>query len=1302
MNTQVIFVHGLGGDESTWGDFPRLIREDSELDVSISFMTYPTPFGGLKLFYFLQPKYQAIEDLAKSLKTIIDEKYRDADEIVLVGHSMGGLVIRKYLLEEVVAERQSKVSKAILYAVPNRGASLATFVGKVSLFKNPHLYQLNKQADFIKLLNESWCRARIEASVEMTIVVAGNDKIVTVDSAEGVFQHLEPKQIPGVGHVNVVKPQSSSDLSFLIFKNAVLKKKYLPNFPISLPGGCNFIGWQKLPNLSKFEFRLDNKRQEIFDALKKEFAQVRSAVRLKGLSGLGKTRLIYEAVLSSSQDIKDKVLYINVATKNPGVRSWLKQAIDSGYKGILIVDNCKPDLHKDLSDEVGRIDSQVLFVSLDHNLECISAHDAREYKIEPLDTVQIRALLEPEYGSKILDLDRVAKFAQGFPQMAVLIADARLSNDPEVGKLTDDVLAKRLLGEISEIELSILRSCSLFDNLGFSENVSNQYEYIANKAARVPPQDFYACIKKFQKRGLIDISGRYVQLIPKPLAVLLASDWWNQTRNEDQLSLLKEMPDELVEPFCLQVSMLGFIPEVQQLTLTLCGPQGPFGQAEAILSNRGSLLFRSFVEVNPIATSSALFCVLDSLSHKELSNISGDVRRNLVWALEKLVFHASIFEESAWCLMLLASAENESYSNNTTGLFAQLFRINLSGTEADFELRLRLLKRAMELGDSNVDKAIIKALGASINTYSGSRFIGAEHQGTKAPLQEWQPKFWQEIFDYWNAIFEMLIKFVERDNENSQEAQIVIGRSIREMIGYGRISMLNHAITRVIELNGRYWPYALDNIKKALLHDTQRMPEAGITALKNWLNLLTPDVTNLAERLKIIVVAPPWEHEVNEEGHYIDVAAQNAEQLAIELSTNIQDLVEHIPLLLSGEQKQALVFGRRLAIESKNIDNFLELVIAELVRIENPNISFLKGLLSGIHANSTNVWNRHLEDFLSRKELIKFYPHMLCTGEMQNHHLSNILKLIKGGYLRTDSVFVFSYGSVTAHLSGDDISSFCLALADIDAKSAWIALDIMFMHCFGNANKFAENKVSLRTLVTKVSLDYRSKSRHSDMYHWEEVTKKLLVTEGLPFCEDICRQIIAASNENLDIGDISNSIKPLLRVMMQSYGKDIWPIFSEAIISANSTQLHFLQLLLEKLDRYTNTQPSVFSILPLNLVISWCKEYLEIAPSFVASAINIFELDESGLMQPTALFVALLENFGEHPEVVSTLSANLRTRQWSGSLVPYLESDKNALTSLLQHRSRKVRSWAQKYIGYLERSIEYESMRDAEHNLGRY
>jgi hypothetical protein len=72
--------------------------------------------------------------------------------------------------------------------------------------------------------------------------------------------------------------------------------------------------------------------------------------------------------------------------------------------------------------------------------------------------------------------------------------------------------------------------------------------------------------------------------------------------------------------------------------------------------------------VYPEATCAALYKVLNDRNSQQLSAIDGAIRRNLVWALEKLCFHSEIFPEAAWCMLLLASAENETYGNNATGI----------------------------------------------------------------------------------------------------------------------------------------------------------------------------------------------------------------------------------------------------------------------------------------------------------------------------------------------------------------------------------------------------------------------------------------------------------------------------------------------------------------------------------------------------------------------------------------------------------------------------------------------------------
>jgi len=278
------------------------------------------------------------------------------------------------------------------------------------------------------------------------------------------------------------------------------------------------------------------------------------------------------------------------------------------------------------------------------------------------------------------------------------------------------------------------------------------------------------------------------------------------------------------------------------------------------------------------------------------------------------------------------------------------------------------------MDDINFIQVILKALDTATNTYGGMRTVGAEYQGTKPPLEEWKPKFWQEIFDYWQSCFDSLILLVEKDNPVSDRAKNIIGHSIRGLMQNGRVEMLDKAIKQVITLKGKYWFSALDSIKTTLEYDTKEMPKEGIDTLNSWLNLLTPDKTNIEEQLKILVINPPWESREGNDGLYIDVAAEKAENLANELSADIKLINEHLLLLLEGEQKKSFWFGKALAIKADDVSELLQNMINMISTIEQPNSSFAQGLLSGIYQKSVDNWNNYLEIFSSKPELIKFYP----------------------------------------------------------------------------------------------------------------------------------------------------------------------------------------------------------------------------------------------------------------------------------------------------------------------------------------
>ncbi|TMP64239.1 hypothetical protein CWB76_19665, partial [Pseudoalteromonas sp. S1609] len=74
----------------------------------------------------------------------------------------------------------------------------------------------------------------------------------------------------------------------------------------------------------------------------------------------------------------------------------------------------------------------------------------------------------------------------------------------------------------------------------------------------------------------------------------------------------------------------------------------PFAQAELLPSKHGSRLLRALGPVKPNVTHNQFHRVISRLSDIVILDIEGLVRRNLVWALEMLVFHTSCVDKSAW------------------------------------------------------------------------------------------------------------------------------------------------------------------------------------------------------------------------------------------------------------------------------------------------------------------------------------------------------------------------------------------------------------------------------------------------------------------------------------------------------------------------------------------------------------------------------------------------------------------------------------------------------------------------------
>ena len=95
-----------------------------------------------------------IENIAQMLKTEIKYLDNEIKNIVLIAHSMGGLVAKSMIIENILENNKSKVNLYVSLAVPHRGSNLATF-GKI-IFNNPQLENLQPLNEKIHKMNEQW------------------------------------------------------------------------------------------------------------------------------------------------------------------------------------------------------------------------------------------------------------------------------------------------------------------------------------------------------------------------------------------------------------------------------------------------------------------------------------------------------------------------------------------------------------------------------------------------------------------------------------------------------------------------------------------------------------------------------------------------------------------------------------------------------------------------------------------------------------------------------------------------------------------------------------------------------------------------------------------------------------------------------------------------------------------------------------------------------------------------------------------------------------------------------------------
>lgn len=220
----VLFVHGLGGQaEATWGSYPEFVfLDEPHLDVGL--FDYESG-ARRRARRSISPNKHA-EVLAHSIR---DARY---DRVVLVGHSLGGLVCKAAIKELIVSDSHSsdgfraidKVVGLVLFATPQAGSTrVPGWLTRYS--KDARALRVHSEfvTEMVRCLQDrvvtqiNWPHPTNRQRIPTFAIVPSADRWVDHFSAVIGIDNDQQKIVAG-SHTSIVNPKSRSDDAYMWFK----------------------------------------------------------------------------------------------------------------------------------------------------------------------------------------------------------------------------------------------------------------------------------------------------------------------------------------------------------------------------------------------------------------------------------------------------------------------------------------------------------------------------------------------------------------------------------------------------------------------------------------------------------------------------------------------------------------------------------------------------------------------------------------------------------------------------------------------------------------------------------------------------------------------------------------------------------------------------------------------------------------------------------------------------------------------------------------------------------------------------
>lgn len=1079
--------------------------------------------------------------------------------------------------------------------------------------------------------------------------------------------------------------------------------------------------WSERPEHHDASWVDDSRLPEFRRKLRAIAMAPKGAAHVVGPAGTGKSRLVLEALgpmeteRVSGVRLNDLVLYaVESETGSYNIKEYARNLANSGKRVVLVVDCCSKQTRIDLVNTAKHSGSRLSLVNISSEVPRNAEESEDTILVKNADYRLVERIVE-SVDPNILEWDRrrIVEFSEGDIRCARRIAEnwhekgltASVGEEPLVRELigydgNEPVYeAAGLISVFGGVATKVIDDGQLdfeqFRDWLFDSELENaremereaepsggresELEQVARFAVDFSFADFRRAVEKLKRREVVRQYGDRLILEPKRRAVEMAERQWKEWVPEQwEETLLGPIHEQLRIRAAERLALLNMKEIAREVAGHVCANRDFWSSPEKL--TRNSVILGSLADANPEKVVGLLESVLDSLSPRDIQSISHDAVANLVGALSRIGFVEDTFESVAGALLKLACGEDEIINEEAARRFISLFPVQLAGAADGPEKRLQAIDGFLERygeGPSAYMSLVVFALleGAKIKGFH--RDVGQEIHGGRPSRTSWEPKRYEEFWDYVKQYISRLVELAKRPDEIGEQAREGLGHFWRMYVLDGLIEDVEKW-TREINEGNQYWPGALRSFEILLKYDADELEDSVKQRIRDLVDLLEPD--DLEDRIELLIKGSPHDR------------FEDLEHLAIDLLGREDRLKKVISKLCGRWYSGAQLFGKVLAGNTSDPFYWKQQLMEafESVADAERDPGFLIGYMKGLEKRNPEEFRNFKLDASESSVFAPILPRLIPYSGIGSEDVDIVIKALHAGLIPPEEMNGWLYeGSLSELPPGDAASLFDTLLKSEDSPFFGVALDLIRSYADEKKELLECLRPQLRLAAGYPSIGKEKMVDELSHTHSYETLMNWIISKG---SEDVDARAVAITTvKQLSVHSLSfndeQAVRRLLPAILSNFAEIVWPLIGQAI-QENPAKMGWFSMLLREGSVFGN-QPAPILSIPENTLFGWCYANPKIGPEFLARAVPVLKenAQEAVPVEFHPIIRRLLDEFGQEEDVLDGLKESIETFTWSGPLEIYFARYKEPMRSIREHEKETVRRWARKMLDYIDNIV---------------